>query len=99
VAQALNCKAGDLALVLNDYMNEGAMVRCLELLKTSASIDGMPAHERHGVIWRVDRPLWWITMGLAHESEYAPDMNLIPIQPKDDATAIAPERKHASTQA
>ena len=81
---ALNCKRGDLALVLSGP-NGGKVVTCLELLPAGAdSVD-----DSVGPLWRVDRPLIYtndVLPGIVASKRLAPDRKLMPIRPGDTAT-------------
>jgi hypothetical protein len=75
---ALNCKQGDLALVLGGR-NVGKVVTCLELLAAGAEY----VDESAGPLWRVDRPLEYLNeaLGMTANKYLAPDRLLMPIEP------------------
>jgi len=74
----LNCKQGDLALVIGGGVNAGRLVTCLEILPA-----GSCGVERDvGPLWRVDRPIAYEAAGeQLIEGNVAPDMVLMPIRP------------------
>ena len=83
----LNCKVGDLAIVVRSVAgNEGKIVRCLELLPSG--IDG--AHPRQGALWRTDRALNRVEeSGLkCSPANLCPDSFLRPIRPLDEPETI-----------
>ena len=77
-AGALNCKQGDLALVIGGR-NVGKVVTCLELLPTGSEY----VDEAVGLLWRVDRPLEYLNeaLGITANKYLAPDRILMPLNP------------------
>jgi hypothetical protein len=77
-AGALNCKQGDLALVIGGR-NVGKVVTCLELLPTGSEY----VDEAVGLLWRVDRPLEYLNeaLGMTANKYLAPDRLLMPLKP------------------
>ena len=79
----MNCKQGDLALVIDGGPNAGMMVTCLEWLPAGSRRDDLPPfitqhfEESLGPLWRVDRFLTWG----ATKIRIAPDKYLMPIRP------------------
>ena len=88
----MNCKQGDLALILWGP-SQGQAVTCLEALPAGFLRDDLPRgirqqiHEQAGPLWRVDRLIEW---GESPESRryrfstslrIAPDRALMPISP------------------
>ena len=75
----LNCKQGDLALVIRgSRVNNGRLVTCLELLPLGSCNTSLSV----GPLWRVDRELEWENE-LGKFLGYAvPDSALMPIRPQ-----------------
>jgi hypothetical protein len=79
----MNCKQGDLAIVVDGSPNAGMMVTCLESLPAGFRRDDLPPfitqhfEESLGPLWRVDRFLRWG----ATRIRIAPDRYLMPIRP------------------
>ena len=100
----LNCKQGDLAIIVKSKMgNEGKIVRCLELLVTDhvPDLNGTLWKYMHGTrpIWRVDRA---INFGNPHASPadvvqvtYVSDDKLRPLRGDltDDETETTQEKE------
>jgi hypothetical protein len=77
----MNCKQGDLALVVGSLRNNGKVVTCLELLAAGAEY----VEESVGPLWRVDRPLEYTIdalPGIVATKYLAPDRKLLPIRPR-----------------
>jgi hypothetical protein len=97
-ADPLNCKQGDIALIVKGdsggIRNTGKLVTCLSLEDPPG-----PPHPSirayNGRFWRVDRVLPWRTSSTRRlfETPFVPDAWLLPIQPEpgpiEEATAIA----------
>jgi hypothetical protein len=81
----LNCKQGDLALIVrgdhDNIRNIGKLVTCLSLEDPPRG-----ALRGSGRIWKVDRPLTWRRnkSQQLHEQPYAFDEFLLPIRPEPD---------------
>lgn len=97
---ALNCKQGDLALVIAGP-SAGITVTCLQALPAGWWRDDLPARARQrgarqqiepavGPLWRVDRTIQWETPvenrrhGISTEMYVVPDNALMPIRPEPD---------------
>lgn len=80
----MNCKPGDLAIVVRSYAgNEGKIVRCLKLAPGITRALLPNGDFEVGAIWEIDRPLksW-----AGCSDKFAPDSSLRPIRdPGDDA--------------
>lgn len=81
----LNCKQGDLAIIVKSSCgNEGKIVRCLELLVTDKvpDIHGHTRYFRGGVrtVWRIDRPITFVSMLWSTQVEYCSDDKLRPLR-------------------
>ena len=87
----LNCKVGDLAIVVKSWSgNEGRIVRCLELLP--AGLQGMD--EEIGPLWRVDKALSTTRGGKYNGSAFiAADCQLRPIRPLDEPETITTDNE------
>lgn len=73
----MNCKEGDLAIVVRSYAgNEGKIVQCLELLRVD--YDHYGKFEDDVPSWRIDRPL---ANALGQFSYIIPDNQLRPLNP------------------
>lgn len=80
----MNCKPGDLAIVIKSGVgNEGRIVKCLRLATDADRVNegfiggfGIP-------LWVVDKPLKCITGGRRHRARLAWDAQLRPIRPGD----------------
>lgn len=80
----MNCRPGDLALVVGDTFPENAckVVTCIRLLR----------HRQHSVeadygpIWLVDIPMVFVhdDLGIVIREPWCPDQALMPINPRDD---------------
>ena len=85
----MNCKKGDLAIVISGEPNVGKLVACLCLLQPGAWRDDLPPGVRQqispdaGPLWRVDRPIGWGPTG-AVALFLVPDQVLMPIRPLPD---------------
>lgn len=82
----MNCKQGDLAIVVgSDFGQNGMIVTCLRLLKTNEVVDNI-RFLKPGVTWVVDRPLTYRSAHLGvRVAHIAPDEALRPIgKPSDD---------------
>ena len=80
---ALNCKQGDLAIVVHSMCgNEGKIVRCLKLLPAGHG----RAHPKLGPLWEVDVELNRVLVSGAKGSpaRMVPDSALRPIRPLDE---------------
>lgn len=77
----MNCKPGDLALVISGPA-QGQAVICLEALPAGFPRDDLPPgieqrfDEKEGPLWRIDRPIEW---GDLLYLPIAPDAVLMPI--------------------
>lgn len=81
----LNCKQGDLAIIVKSaHGNEGKIVQCLELLVTDRIIDanGKTLFYVGGVraIWRVDRPITFANAFDSVQVPYCSDDKLRPLR-------------------
>jgi hypothetical protein len=76
---SMNCKQGDLALVIGSERNAGKMVTCIELLPPGSQ----QVEDALGPLWRVDRPMVYRIdlLGITAEKYLAPDQFLLPIKP------------------
>ena len=76
----MNCKRGDLALVILGLPNNcGKLVTCLELLPAgSCNVEAAA-----GALWRIDRPLEFEGEFGVIEGSLAPDWALLPIGSSD----------------
>jgi hypothetical protein len=74
----MNCKPGDLALVIGGR-NVGKVVTCLELLPTGSEY----VDEAAGPLWRVDRALEYLNeaLGITANKYLAPDRILMTLNP------------------
>ena len=74
----MNCKPGDLALVIGGR-NVGKVVICLELLPAGSQY----VDETAGPLWRVDRALEYLNeaLGMTANKYLAPDRLLMPLKP------------------
>ena len=74
----MNCKEGDLALVIGGR-NVGKVVICLELLPAGSQY----VDETAGPLWRVDRALEYLNeaLGMTANKYLAPDRILMPLNP------------------
>ena len=86
----LNCKQGDLALVIGSHpVNSGQVVTCLELLPVGFFRDDLEpgisqqVDPDEGPLWRTDKPLSWGEDGPPY-MYIAPDRILRPITPPSD---------------
>lgn len=81
---ALNCKPGDLAVVVRSMAgNEGVIVRCLRLIRAEATYRANDGSEYNSAVWEIDRPLPDWVGGVDFTF---PDVQLRPIRdPGDDA--------------
>ena len=79
---ALNCKQGDLAIVVYSVCgNEGKIVRCLKLLPAGHD----QSNPKLGPLWEVDVELNRVMAGGAKDLvRLAPDSALRPIRPLDE---------------
>ena len=81
---ALNCKAGDLAIVVKSSSgNLGKVVRCLCLASKEDLLKA--GYRGNDAVWVVDRPLPWMNRkGITiAQVPFAPDANLRPIRDSD----------------
>ena len=87
----LNCKVGDLAIVVRSKAgNKGKVVRCIELVTGFGYVLGRPIDSRLGALWKVDSPMRF-TDGYGNfvgEERIAADSNLRPIRPLDEPETI-----------
>ncbi len=97
----MNCRKGDLALVLSGP-SAGQMVTCLESLPAGWQRDDLPPAIRQrggrqqiaesaGALWRVDREIEWgetaesRRYGLPTRMHVVPDRALMPIRPDGES--------------
>lgn len=81
----LNCKQGDLAIIVKSTCgNEGKIVRCLELLHTAHVPDTNGRLHKHadGVhpMWRIDRPITFANIFDSTQIMYCSDSVLRPLR-------------------
>jgi hypothetical protein len=83
----LNCKQGDLAIIVNSSCgNEGKIVRCLELFVSdrTADIHGNVVPYAGGTrpVWRIDRPITFKSTRGNHTTQkmYCSDARLRPLR-------------------
>ena len=95
-AGALNCKQGDLALVIGGR-NVGKVVICLELLPAGSQY----VDETAGPLWRVDRALEYLNeaLGMTANKYLAPDRILMPLNPGSAANPESLELDQAEVLA
>lgn len=86
----MNCKQGDLAIVIRGFGEEiGKCVTCIRLLPTGAEVPGMDNQfsDHEGAVWEIDTKLTW-TYSMSRDLfriPFASDKNLMPITPPPDA--------------
>jgi hypothetical protein len=96
---ALNCKQGELALVMSGP-STGQLVTCLAALPAGFQRDDLPRGtdqqicETAGPLWRIDRPLEWGDLIYLY---LAPDRALMPIRPLGDGQEMDPIAEVAET--
>jgi len=80
----MNCKSGDLALVVKG-MNVGKMVQCIRLFEGD-TYRGVTGFERSNPFWLLDREVVWknTITGELFNVDMLPDSSLLPIRPPDD---------------
>ncbi|HWG75355.1 MAG TPA: hypothetical protein VN660_01005 [Steroidobacteraceae bacterium] len=77
----MNCKQGDLALVIrSNSANIGKFVTCLELLPAGSC----NACVEDGPLWRIDRELEWDSTLGKFPGYLVPDWALMPIRPSPE---------------
>ena len=80
----MNCKPGDLALVIGDTFpyNKSKVVTCVRLLNRSEH----DVLDSHGPVWLIDTLLQYGVLGFAAPSylPWCPDRCLMPVNPLDD---------------
>ena len=77
----MNCKKGDLALVVrSSAANNGKLVTCLELLAAASCNTSV----EDGPLWRIDRELEWESPLGAFPGFVVPDWALMPLRPDPD---------------
>lgn len=108
----MNCKQGDLALVIAGW-DAGKTVTCLEALPAGWVRDDLPRGYRQpilaelGPLWRVDRLIEWDASdeshirkrGVSTAIHVIPDSALMPIRPEpdeDELPAKVPVRAEAA---
>jgi hypothetical protein len=92
----MNCKQGDLALVIrSNAANVGKLVRCLELLPPGSCNTSV----ENGPLWRVDREMEWDSpLGCTIPGCLAPDWALMPIRPLPNAETAETVGSHGVRQ-
>ena len=82
----LNCKPGDLAIVVRSVCgNEGKNVRCLHL-----ATDDEANEITEGRVWKIDRELLALSeIGTIRRSAFCEDDILRPIRPLDELDDIS----------
>lgn len=100
----LNCKKGDIAIVIKSSAgNEGKVVRCLELVVTGRvkSADGSRwLTYAQGVqpLWRTDTPMQWAVskgpnVGKTYYVNYATDAQLRPLRGDLSQDAVTTDKE------
>lgn len=81
----MNCKAGDLAVIVGGKKQIGKTLTCIRLLARDEHL----VEDRLGPVWEVDREVSYDTLcrGTVWHN-YCPDMVLLPINPKPDDEAV-----------
>ena len=80
----MNCKQGDIAIIIGGKTQGGKMVTCLRLL----SRDEHRCHDDQGPIWAVDRECSFETPRGRVWRKYCPDKVLMPIRPDADGDTV-----------
>lgn len=91
----MNCKPGDLALVVgpDGDPDVGRMVTCLRLYRVGEKYRHDNRPYRAGVnFWVVDRELHWRKDGVLRMLPFCPDAHLMPIRPEGDEDLEETER-------
>lgn len=89
----MNCKPGDMAIVLGNSTETGKFVTCIELVPTGVRLcatepaDGRSSYaaEEYGPLWQIDRALEWDGIWAC----YVPDKYLMPIRPDADGIHVS----------
>jgi len=87
----LNCKVGDLAIVVRSRAgNEGRIVRFIELVAPETIVLGKPVARRLGALWRTDSLIRFVdAMGrYIGEAGFVAASFLRPIRPLDEPETI-----------
>lgn len=80
----MNCKQGDLAMIIGGKTQGGKVVTCLRLL----SRDEHQVHDDEGPVWAVDRDCSFQTPRGSVWRRYCPDKVLMPINPSPDDETV-----------
>ena len=92
----MNCKPGDLALVVcADSPAAGMMLTVIERGQLPGARPSVTALD--GPLWRVDRELWWHNpvTGEVATMPLCPDCILMPIRPEADPESVLTEQEIA----
>ena len=93
----MNCKPGDLALVVCAYdPAAGMLLTVLERGELPGTLRAAPPFD--GPLWRVDRAVAWFDklLGITRMLPYFPDRYLLPIRPEADPEAALTEQEIAT---
>jgi hypothetical protein len=78
----MNCKPGDLAIVVDsDANNEGKIVRCVRLSADNSVYSLVTRRWEYGPVWEIEPHL---TNVFGRLCDYCADNQLRPIRPQDD---------------
>lgn len=80
----MNCKAGDLAVIVGGKKQIGKTLTCIRLLTR----DEHRVEDRFGPVWEVDREVSYETPRGKIWRNYCPDAVLLPINPKPDDEVV-----------
>lgn len=86
----LNCKPGDLAIVVRSVIgNEGKIVRCLYL-----ATDDEAMEITEGRVWKIDRELLSLSeIGTIRKAAFCEDDILRPIKPLDELDDVTSDNE------